>query len=202
MLTKGNKRKQQIIDTAKDMFIKYGYQSTHIGKICDELDIARGTVYQYFNNKREILYSILETLEEQISDLLDADDLKNHLKTNPPPKVFLSYIIHRITSAVLVIISEPIIPKLIFKDIIGIDKGVNSRVNDFIEAIIKAITLDIEEINKKGLCYKGTITEDAALFLLGGLLFALKNFSNRQKSQFEENELEALIERHFKGILK
>jgi AcrR family transcriptional regulator len=202
MLTKGHKRKQQIIDAAKDMFIKYGYQSTHIGKICDELDIARGTVYQYFSNKREILYSILESLEEEIADLVDADDLKDHLKTNPSQKIFISYVNGRIASALMAIINEPIILKLIFKDIVGIDKGVISRVDGFIENIIKAITLDIEEMNKKGFCRKGINSEETAMVVMGGMLFTVKNNNNRQKARFEKSELEALIDNYFKGIFK
>ena len=63
MPAKGQKRKQQIIDTAKEMFIQNGFQSTHIGQVCEKLNIARGTVYQYFGNKREILYAILESVE-------------------------------------------------------------------------------------------------------------------------------------------
>lgn len=42
MPAKGQKRKQQIIDTAKEMFIQNGFQSTHIGQVCEKLNIARG----------------------------------------------------------------------------------------------------------------------------------------------------------------
>ena len=97
MLTKGHRRKQQIIDTAKDMFIDYGFQSTHIGKVCEELNIARGTVYQYFGNKREILYAILESVEEAIDDILDRDDLNDFLKTNSSHKSLMIRIAVKIT---------------------------------------------------------------------------------------------------------
>ena len=53
MPAKGQKRRQQIVDTAKQMFIEQGFQSTHIGQVCEELNIARGTVYQYFGNKNQ-----------------------------------------------------------------------------------------------------------------------------------------------------
>jgi AcrR family transcriptional regulator len=202
MLNKGHKRKQQIIDAAKDMFIKYGFQSTHIGKICDELDIARGTVYQYFSNKREILYSILESLEEEITDLLDPDDLKDYLKTNPSQKIFLNHINERIASALLAIINEPIILKLIFKDIVGIDKGACSRVDNFAENIIKAIILDIEEIDKRGFCRKGINSEETAQVLLGGMLFLVKYHNGRQKIKLGKSELVALIDNYLKGIFK
>ena len=54
MPPKGERRKQQIIDAAKEMFIEKGFQSTHIGQVCEKLNIARGTVYQYFSNKKEM----------------------------------------------------------------------------------------------------------------------------------------------------
>ncbi len=86
MPAKGQKRKQQIIDTAKVMFIENGFQSTHIGQVCEKLNIARGTVYQYFGNKREILYAVLEQIEEKIDDIMDPDDLRDFLKSNPTIK--------------------------------------------------------------------------------------------------------------------
>ncbi len=51
MPAKGQKRRQQIVDIAKKMFIEKGFQSTHIGQVCEELNIARGTVYQYFGKR-------------------------------------------------------------------------------------------------------------------------------------------------------
>jgi AcrR family transcriptional regulator len=202
MLTKGHRRKQQIIDTAKDMFIKYGFQSTHIGKVCDELRIARGTVYQYFGNKREILYAILESVEENIDDLLDPDDLKDYLKTNNTQKSLLSYVNEKIASTINIIINEPIILKLIFKDIVGIDEGVFKRINEFIEYIIKAIVIYIDEIIKKGYCKKGINPEDTAQVILGGILFMVNNYNNKQYPKVEKNIIESLIDNCFKGVLK
>ncbi|MBN2402504.1 MAG: TetR/AcrR family transcriptional regulator [Spirochaetes bacterium] len=202
MLTKGHRRKQQIIDTAKDMFIKYGFQSTHIGKVCDELRIARGTVYQYFGNKREILYAILDSAEESIDDILDPDDIKDFLKNNNSQKSLLTYINEKIASTIDIIINEPIILKLIFKDIVGIDEGVFKRINEFIEYIVKAIVVYIDEIIKKGFFKKGINPEDTAQIILGGILFMVNNYNNKQYAKLEKNAVETLIDNCFKGVLK
>jgi AcrR family transcriptional regulator len=202
MLTKGHRRKQQIVDTAKDMFIKYGFQSTHIGKVCDELRIARGTVYQYFGNKREILYAILESIEEKLDDLLDPDDLQDFLKTNPVQKSLLDFINARITSTITLIISEPIVLKLIFRDIIGIDEGVITRIKSFIGYIAKGITADIDEVIKKGACRKGINSEDTAHIILGGILFMVNNYQNKPNIKIEQNTIETLIDNYFRGVLK
>ena len=202
MLTKGHRRKQQIVDTAKDMFIKYGFQSTHIGKVCEELNIARGTVYQYFGNKREILFAILESLEEFIEDILDPDDLNDYLKTNPNPKTLITYVNQRIASAINEIIAEPITLKLIFKEIVGIDENVISRINSFIDYVVKAIVHDIDEIVKTGLCRKEINAEDTARLIMGGILFMVNNYNNKNKAKIEKKDLEMIIENYIQGLLK
>lgn len=202
MLSKGHKRKQQIVDTAKDMFIEHGFQSTHIGKVCEELNIARGTVYQYFGNKREILYAILETAEERIDDILDQDDLKDFMKNNPSQKAILSFTCERVTETILAILDESIIIKLIFRDIIGIDEGVVSRINKFIEHVSKAVLLDIDEMGKKGIIRKGIDPEITSLMLIGGVLFIVKDYENRQKEKITREEIDAIVGNYIKGILK
>lgn len=202
MLTKGHRRKQQIVDTAKDMFIKYGFQSTHIGKVCEELNIARGTVYQYFGNKREILFAILESLEESIDDILDPDDLNDYLKTNPTQKTLIGYINQRIASAFNEILAEPITLKLIFKEIVGIDETVMERINLFIDYVVKTIVHDIDEIVKTGLCRRGINSEDTARLIMGGILFMVNNNNSKQKAKIEKSDLELIIDNYIQGLLK
>lgn len=197
MLSKGHRRKQQIIDTTKEMFILNGFQSTHIGKVCEELDIARGTVYQYFRNKREILYAILESAEEKIDDILDPDDLKDIFKTNPSAKSVEKFINERISDSINVIIQEPIIIKLIFRDIIGIDEGVVERVNKFIGHLTKLIMLEIEEMIKKGLCKKIINSQTTALMLIGGIFFLI-----HQDNIQENDSIETIVGEFLRNIMK
>ena len=95
MPPKGERRKQQIIDTAKKMFIGKGFQSTHIGQVCEELNIARGTVYQYFSNKKDEIEGILHQLKAILSDIFVLSSISavfiggmlNFLKI-PRPEIF------------------------------------------------------------------------------------------------------------------
>jgi len=54
----GQKTFDQIIDTAKKLFSKKGYQATSINEIIDKAGIATGTFYLYFDDKFA-LYSYL-----------------------------------------------------------------------------------------------------------------------------------------------
>jgi len=202
MPAKGQKRKQQIIETAKDMFIQHGFQSTHIGQVCEKLNIARGTVYQYFGNKREILYAVLEKVEEKIDDILDLDDLRDFYKTNPNPKAISKFITDRLSATIQTLIEEPVVIKLIYKDIVGIDEEVISRVNKFLEYISKITARDVEEIKKRGFYKKNINSEVTAFMLIGGVLFLVYEFFRKERNVLDKEVLEAIVSNYVSGVLK
>ncbi|MBP6993143.1 MAG: TetR/AcrR family transcriptional regulator, partial [Spirochaetes bacterium] len=150
MPPKGERRKTQIVNTAKQMFIENGFQSTHIGQVCEKLDIARGTVYQYFRNKKEILYAILEDVLEKIGDIFDQDDFNEFFKGNPSNDAVLDFINKRLSSCISVMLSEPIVIKLIFKEIVGVDEDVNERVGQAIAGIQKYVAREVEDLMARG----------------------------------------------------
>lgn len=201
MLAKGQRRKQQIIDTAKEMFIEIGFQSTHIGNVCEKLNIARGTVYQYFGNKREILYAILESIEEKIDDILDVDDLRDFLKTDPSQDGLLQFVKERILSIIRVVESETIVIKLIYKDIVGIDEEVICRVNKFIEFVSKVIKRDINEIKKDGF-YRDDVNSDiASLMIVGSFLIILYKNDRNDITTLDEDKIDSIIGTYLYGVI-
>jgi AcrR family transcriptional regulator len=202
MPAKGQKRKQQIIDTAKEMFIQNGFQSTHIGQVCEKLNIARGTVYQYFGNKREILYAILESVEEKLDDILDPDDLRDFLKTNPSQKAVLKFLSDRIVACINAIMSEPIVIKLIFKEIVGIDEEVSVRVDKFLEYINRSVTRDMDEMKKKGV-YKKTINPEITAFILvGSVMYITQEYDKKKMNILDKEVVEGIMMNFLFGVLK
>lgn len=51
-------KRQAIIEAARSIFAKQGYEDTTIAEIAEEAGVAVGTVYLYFHNKREIYTSV------------------------------------------------------------------------------------------------------------------------------------------------
>lgn len=81
-------RKNQIMESAKKVFIGKGYASTTTASIAKEADIAEVTLFRYFSSKQELFESIIqplldasindespsdkfETVEQKIYNLLD-----------------------------------------------------------------------------------------------------------------------------------
>jgi AcrR family transcriptional regulator len=81
---KSDETRKQILDSAKHLFALKGYQATQIADICDELHIARGTVYQYFENKEAIFSTLIkdyfDSMTEAVTDT-PVEDLMEQIKT-------------------------------------------------------------------------------------------------------------------------
>lgn len=76
-----NKRKQHVIEMAYKLFIDKGFQATSIQDILDFSGISKGTFYNYFSSKNELLIALFKTLYQNIgremNDLLIGQDPAN-----------------------------------------------------------------------------------------------------------------------------
>src|SRR5438876_11145747 len=52
--------REEILDAARTLFVKEGYEHVSIRKIADKIEYAPGTIYLYFRDKAEILDRICE----------------------------------------------------------------------------------------------------------------------------------------------
>src|ERR1022692_1456431 len=52
--------REEILDAARTLFVKEGYESVSIRRIADMIEYAPGTIYLYFRDKAEILDRICE----------------------------------------------------------------------------------------------------------------------------------------------
>jgi len=55
-----NKR-EQILNTAKHVFAKYGYRGTRVDDIAEQLGVGKGTIYRYFKDKKTLFVDVFET---------------------------------------------------------------------------------------------------------------------------------------------
>ena len=201
MPAKGQKRKNQIIDAAKEMFIERGYQSTHIGEICDNLDIARGTVYQYFGNKREIVYSILESLEEKIEDIFDSDDLVEFIKSDPTGDEISQFIRKKFSNCVSAVIDEPIVIMLMYKEIVGLDDDVTERTERFVDNVIKILAKDLAELSKKGIYRQNIDPQLTSLLIFGSVQLLIHEYRRKGKDILDNNVVQSVVDMIMKGMM-
>ena len=58
-------RKQEIIDTARELFTKNGFDKTQMTDITKKMNVAAGTAYHYFKSKTDILYAVIDELANE-----------------------------------------------------------------------------------------------------------------------------------------
>jgi AcrR family transcriptional regulator len=202
MPPKGERRKQQIVDTAKQMFIDKGFQSTHIGQVCEKLDIARGTVYQYFRNKKEILYAILEDVLENIEDIFDQDDFNEFFSGNPGTEAILDFINKRLMSCISVLLGEPIVIKLIYKEIIGVDEDVNEEVSKAVSAISKHVAREVEDLMARGVYKQSLDPKITAMMIVGGVMLVVYECDRTKQNVLDSNLISIIAKNYLYGVLK
>lgn len=86
----GNKRKA-IVDAAREIFSRQGYEATTIAEIAATAGIAVGTVYLYFHNKREIYLDTSQSWVMEIAATLIKPELLQ-LPTEQVPRTMIEQI--------------------------------------------------------------------------------------------------------------
>jgi AcrR family transcriptional regulator len=76
-----NERKQHVIKMAHKLFIEKGFQSTSIQDILEQSGISKGTFYNYFSSKNELLIALIRVIyskmEQERNELLIGKDPSN-----------------------------------------------------------------------------------------------------------------------------
>jgi AcrR family transcriptional regulator len=71
-------KRNQILETAAELFARHGYADTDTQLLADTLDIGKGTIYRYFKNKRDLFLSavdrVMHLLRETIDERVDGID--------------------------------------------------------------------------------------------------------------------------------
>jgi len=75
------KIREIILDTSIELFESQGYENTSISEITKKVGIAKGTFYNYFDSKKEILLAWAEMVFQSL-DLSEAFNPRNNIHQN------------------------------------------------------------------------------------------------------------------------
>lgn len=74
---RGDKR-SRLVRAASAVFAEKGYASTRVADIAGRADVGKGTVYEYFSSKEELLFAVFELINHNITtrmnSVLDDDE--------------------------------------------------------------------------------------------------------------------------------
>lgn len=67
-------RRDAIIDAAHTVFARKGYAAAGIADLAGELGIGHGTVYRYFDNKRQVAEAVFDRAVLRVAEVVTAED--------------------------------------------------------------------------------------------------------------------------------
>jgi AcrR family transcriptional regulator len=164
--TKREERRQQILECARDAFAEKGYHNVTIDDVVTRADIARGTYYLYFDDKRAVLDALVDDFLQRILDGIVGIDLAHPRHS---PREQLRQNIERVVKLAL---SEPAMVKVALRDATGLDAAFDAKIHSFYAALREVLSRSLAEGQDNGLVRSG----DRAVMVsigLGGLKEAL-----------------------------
>ena len=77
-------KKNQILMSARDLFLEQGYKSVSVQSIAEKVGISKGAIYLYFKSKEDILLAIFRMLADRVWTEVAA--ITNHPSWSPREK--------------------------------------------------------------------------------------------------------------------
>jgi AcrR family transcriptional regulator len=79
---KGAERREQIIQTATDVFATEGFEGAALKRVAELVGVKEATLFHYFRGKQELLTAVLAERDRRV--LSTADDAKTGLRLLAP----------------------------------------------------------------------------------------------------------------------
>jgi AcrR family transcriptional regulator len=162
-------RREQILDCALEVFSNKGYHGASIADVCARAGIGRATLYQYFDDKRDVLKALADRIARRVTEACSA-----RTRVNIPPGLQVSeadavrFVERRFRDLLGIVFDDASTVRLLLRAGRGAD-GVIDQILDQIESVvIGLIEADLAEAQRAGL----TRTFDVrfvARFFIGGL---------------------------------
>jgi AcrR family transcriptional regulator len=189
------RRRRQVLQSAKEVFSKKGFHKASIADIIKRAGIARGTFYLYFKNKRHIFQSLLEALLQELDQRIPTITLG---EGHPPPLEQLRANLHQIIALAL---EEPHLIRILYEHSAGWDKELDRALDHFYERVTERIEWALRLGIDMGLV-RPCETRLVACSVRGGIKEVMGQLaSNRISARDVKVVVDSLMEFGLRGVL-
>jgi AcrR family transcriptional regulator len=114
-------RRAAILAAARAVFARNGYHRTGIADIVDEIGVARGTFYRYFDSKRAVFQLILAAMMEEVVSVVEPIDVGGDIR---------GQVLANLDRLVRAITAEDVC-RVLFMESVGIDAEADDALRAF-----------------------------------------------------------------------
>lgn len=184
MSTKKQDRREQLLRVASEVFATKGYHEAKMDDIAAAADVAKGTIYLYFQDKRAIFTELIDGLAAQLSQAIIPVDTEADV---------VAQVKHNIRAVIGVLAQQPHVTSLLFDQASGVDESFRLKTDSFYRALKHMLVASLEEGQRLGIVREGD-TSLYASFSIGGLREVLVEAGPRgTKKRTREQVVEAVF---------
>ena len=166
----GPERRRQILDGAKKVFAARGYHDTNISHICDDLGIARGTLYQYFASKRDVFAGIIDDLLERVRlAVASKPPLPSSFKVKPTREEVIAYGAESLRRLLEAAFEDEASLRILVREAVGLDVQMDAVLRAIDALVADRVAEDLTTAQRAGLVRADVDPHMAAMFLIGGI---------------------------------
>jgi AcrR family transcriptional regulator len=146
-------RQRQILGCAKRVFAERGFHAANISHICDAAGIGRGTLYQYFANKRSVLTAILRETLERVSALMERQS-EVVASYAPPEKITRASAIEfsaaQLRELLEVVFEDDHTVRILLREAVGLDVDVEKMLGEIDDVLIAIVERSLVAAQRAG----------------------------------------------------
>jgi len=152
---RSEERARQILGCAKRVFAERGFHAANISHICEAAGIGRGTLYQYFANKRAVLTAILRETLDRIRALMERQEAQMQgMPFAPPEKVTrtlaIEYSAHQLREVLQVVFDDEHTLRILLREAVGLDAAVEELLGEIDSTLIAIVERSLVASQRAG----------------------------------------------------
>jgi AcrR family transcriptional regulator len=187
-------RRAQVLRHAKRIFARKGYHRTNVADIIGRAQIARGTFYLYFENKKDLFEELLEQVLSELSSRIQRIRLG---PTEPSAVEQLRNNLRRVVSYVL---SERELTDILLNHSVGFDRELDQRIRQFYDRIAEAIKRSLD-LGVAMELVRQCDTKAVAYCILGGIKEVVGQLSH-ERAHDTAALVEQILEFGLRGVAR
>jgi AcrR family transcriptional regulator len=148
-------RRRQILLAARTVFARRGYHRSGISNIVEEVAVARGTFYRYFDSKRAVFQAVLEEMMMEVVGVIRPIDVTKSLL--PQIEANVVRLIHAIT--------DEDVCRVLFGEALGLDEEGDDAMRAFYGGALSRIEVALRAGQGLGVVRAGDVGVQARMLL-------------------------------------
>jgi len=168
-MKKGEQTKERLLKCAEQAFSKKGYYETQISDIVKMARVAKGTIYQYFENKEDIFTTLLEQYMREWEKIIFLD-IKDFIGNKPPIAYAIDYLRQRLQRTAAFFSENQDRTNIILRMGVGVNEEFDRILRKFEAKELHVIAHDIKLGQRQGHIPEELNMELASNALLGAIL--------------------------------